>query len=488
MQHISVNSPTLVAGGASSLPEYQRPLSFYGLAPSDDITIEEFENFSFQRLEMLRKIESKATRGLTSEEESKKLADELRNVFNLSTPEGRRQDVISHHTLRLAFSAPDRRSWFVKMESDLLSLRLRFGGDVKQFIESNGMHMEPVSRSNFATLASDLDAVRAQLSAADQKMVRVPLTPDAVSKVPFAEASELVWKRSVLLRDGYAYVFNALLLPVIISRYRLALRRGLQAASNQVPTIQDSHTQLGSLFGALQKYDPGANYEPSGGTVDLASLDMLAKRSFPLCMRYLKGVMDTDHKLKHWGRQQYGLFLKGIGITLPDALQYWQSHFTRVMSDKDFDRNYAYNIRYNYGKEGKRTDWSPYSCSAILNMQPPVASDDRHGCPFRELSATQLTGMVTAELESANLPDAKERIEEVTSLAARNHYQLACKALWEASRPVPTHSPDGGAELREKPAVTHPNEYFDAAEAYRKALEVEREVGGVMPVAVDETM
>jgi DNA primase large subunit len=456
------------------------------MPPSDDITIEEFEGFSFTRLKMLRMIEEKATRGLTSEDESKKLADRLRHEFDLSTPEGRRQDVISHHTLRLAFSAPERRTWFVKMESDLLSLRLRFGGDVKHFIETNGMHMETVTRSNFGQLKGELEAVRAQLSAADQKLVRLPLTEDAVSKVPFAEASELVWKRSVLLRDGYAYVFNALLLPVVISRYRLALRRGLQAAFDQLPTIRDSHAQLGSLFDMLQKYDPGANYEPSGGTVDLASLDMLAKRSFPLCMRYLKGVMDTDHKLKHWGRQQYGLFLKGIGITLPDALQYWQSHFTRVMSDKDFDRNYAYNIRYNYGKEGKRLDWSPYSCSAILSMQPPVAADDRHGCPFRELPANQLAGMVTAELDAANLPDAKEKIDEVTKLAAGKHYQLACKALWEASRPVPTHVPDGGAELREKPAVTHPNEYFDAAEAYRKAFEVEREVGGVMPGAAAE--
>lgn len=39
---------------------------------------------------------------------------------------------------------------------------------------------------------------------------------------------------------------------------------------------------------------------------------------------------------------------------------------------------YAYNIRYNYGKEGKRADFSPYSCVKIITAPAPTG-DEAHG-------------------------------------------------------------------------------------------------------------
>ena len=72
------------------------------------------------------------------------------------------------------------------------------------------------------------------------------------------------------------------------------------------------------------------------------------------------------HKLKHDGRNQYGLFLKGIGVSLEDALNFWKSEFCQVMSLKVFEQSYAYNIRHNYGKEGNKVNYSPYGCVKLI--------------------------------------------------------------------------------------------------------------------------
>lgn len=41
-------------------------------------------------------------------------------------------------------------------------------------------------------------------------------------------------------------------------------------------------------------------------------------------MKQLHSALNREHKLKHWGRLQYGLFLKGAGLGVDDAMAFWQ--------------------------------------------------------------------------------------------------------------------------------------------------------------------
>lgn len=52
-------------------------------------------------------------------------------------------------------------------------------------------------------------------------------------------------------------------------------------------------------------------------------------------MRQLHQALRENHHLRHGGRMQYGLFLKGIGLTLEQALQFWRLEFIRGKVDAD---------------------------------------------------------------------------------------------------------------------------------------------------------
>ena len=75
--------------------------------------------------------------------------------------------------------------------------------------------------------------------------------------------------------------------------------------------------------------------------------------------------------------------LQGIGLPLEQAMHFWRTEFAPKVSGDAFEKQYAYNVRYNYGKEGKRTDFTPYSCVKIVSSTPgqaiPTANETSMG-------------------------------------------------------------------------------------------------------------
>jgi len=187
------------------------------------------------------------------------------------------------------------------------------------------------------------------------------------------------------------------------------------------------------------------------GSISLSEIDELSKKSFPLCMRQLHRSLKETHHMKHWGRQQFGLFLKGIGVTLQDSLKFWRQEFGKGVGVEKFEKQYAYNIRHNYGKEGKRTNYTPLNCKAIIMKNQP-GPQDPHGCPFKHTSPS----LLKQRLKSYNTPS--DIIDEIVELVKGQHFQLACQKYFAASHNI---DPD-------LIQVTHPNAYFDDSQRILK--------------------
>ena len=63
-------------------------------------------------------------------------------------------------------------------------------------------------------------------------------------------------------------------------------------------------------------------------------------------MKGLFMALKNHHHLKHFGRLQLGLFLKGLGLSMDDAMRFWKQEFGKKIGDGDkFEKNNAYNIR-----------------------------------------------------------------------------------------------------------------------------------------------
>ncbi|PHH50443.1 putative DNA primase large subunit [Ceratocystis fimbriata CBS 114723] len=449
---------------------YPYRLNLYAEPPTSDITLEQFEQWAIDRLRVLAELEACLHRNRTPVETAtymKPILDKYlpldSNTSNSSQLFSQRQkDHYSHFILRLAFCrTDDLRRRFARVETVLF--RLRFSSDDSQeraaFVRSLDLEwFSDVSAEEKAEIQTELDATitfrKGGLSVEDETWF----------KVDWMRVPELVESRKAYLRGGKAYVPGREQTAMICAEFSKHMEQQLELTARAVPRL-DEDDRLSPILNHLSKnfmtpdsYMTNSSV-PLGAEISAANIDNLSKH-FPACMSHLHRTLRRDNHLKHNGRLQYTLFLKGIGLNLEECLMFWRQGFRNITEDK-FNKEYRYNVRHAYGDVGGDTNrrgggYSPMSCQKILTDTAP-GPGHAHGCPYRHFSPENLTAL----LQSMGIND-RATIQGVLQDKEQQKFHMGCNRVFEYvhKNELKRAKDESILAPAQLDTIVHPNEYF----------------------------
>ncbi|KAK7966328.1 DNA primase large subunit [Apiospora aurea] len=450
--------------------DYPHRLNFYAVPPTADITLEQFEQWAIDRLRVLAELEACSFRNKTPAETAAHMKPLLEKYLPLDSNSSsssklsaeRQKDHYSHFILRLAFaSTEDLRRRFTRVETMLFRLRLNddttLAKERNAFVQSLNLEWDPVSDEERKEYASELAALSGFRKGVQEE--------ENWFKVDWERVPDLVEGRRVFLRAGKAYVPSRESTSMVIAEFTKRLERALELTARALPRL-DEDDRLTPILDHLSKnfITPDASYSSStssvpGADISAKNVDALSS-SFPLCMQHLHRSLRRDAHLKHFGRLQYTLFLKGIGLNLEECLIFWRTSFHKI-TDDTFNKEYRYNVRHSYGDVGGDSNrrgggYSPFSCQKILTEHPP-GPGEAHGCPYRHFNLENLTAL----LQQVGIAD-RSVLQGVKEDKEAQKFHMACNRVFEHvhKNEIKRAKDDGILTSAQLETIVHPNEYF----------------------------
>lgn len=318
--------------------DYPHRMNFYITPPTGDVTLEQFEEWGIARLKILAELEACQFRNKTPAETEEYMRPILAKHLPLSTNSSRsteisnerKRDHYSHWILRLAFSSTkDLRQRFARLETQLFKLRIQQDDlrERKSFIDSLPMSWEMVSDEEKSMWLDDLRAAT-NCTKSDE---------ESWFKCEWENVPDLIERRQVLLKKGKAYVHVREQMGMVVNEFSRQLESGLELAARFLPRMDEDNRLAPVLHHLSQSFvAPDAGYAESSSLSDIANINAASidgySQHFPLCMQNLHRELKKNSHLKHFGRLQYTLFLKGIGLNMQECIAFWRRSF-KLMTD-----------------------------------------------------------------------------------------------------------------------------------------------------------
>lgn len=462
---------------------YSIPMTMYAIPPLGKLDLVEAEHLVEERIKLLRVFDIKpiltgtdwnmdcpgSLKSLLHAVRSWDGGDNFYVVANNKAPSVHRaarvRNHVSHFLLRLyCCRSQELKKWFIWHEMKFLQFQL-LDNDNKlvlgEFLRINNFPFQPVGITE-----------REELDERQYYFKNMPnIDHIHIYKMELKQAFDVVRQRKCVLEGGVAYVMQDDMVGIICSRFKMELSHMMARMAQRLPRLEEDD-RLIPIIGAVHNELVIAADKRSENDARLKSrkritpqmVNTLCLESFPPCMRFIHENLRKDHHLKHYGRLYYNLFLKSIGMSVEDAIEFFRQEFVQKITPEKFAKEYTYGIRYNYGQEGKKVELSAYGCQKILNSNPP-GTGDAHGCPFRHQDSKNLEVM----LRRHGIDD--DNIRSIMSEVEAKKYTAGCTKYFQCKHPNATIRAEGGE-------IYHPNQFF--AES-RRALS-----GYVNPVKAEE--
>ena len=260
---------------------------------------------------------------------------------------------MSHFALRLAYCRTEElRRWFLLNECQLFKHRFnKLDAFAKAALEDHDMEYKPLTPEAFAEKRKGISETLNGIMKRDDAEKILSAGASGFYAVPFEEVADLVRGRRVFVSGGEAHVPRDQLTSLVVGAFRAALSKSLAVASRRWAqhVAGEERERLAPVIVSLSKRYLGRDFGKPGesgadgasAAVTLEDLPSAAKASFPLCAKNLFDAVKREHHLRHEGRRQLQLYMKGIGLSLEEAMLFWKTEFCKKIPAEKFEKEYG---------------------------------------------------------------------------------------------------------------------------------------------------
>lgn len=297
-------------------------------------------------------------------------------------------------------------------------------------------------------------------------------------EVPMQDCLRLLEKYELEMRRGKGRARVDAAASVLQTIFERSFRKENQKIRKNLASLTRGNPELRMIVDSLKEFRqwklegerPAVQRGP-GFQISIRDIDFFAQSHFPLCMYEMFRTLKREKHLKHNGRLQLILFMKGLGLKAEEMVAFFRAVVGKGPAAKKV-KEYEYMVKHSFGLVGSKTAYSGYGCPKIMSNSRP-SKGDVHGCPFNYYGEDSLFKLLVHKL--GNEKQAQE-VLRANSMGAK----FGCRKFFcTKNKLLDIEDVDDGVGR-------HPNIYFNVS-YFRKGKKREFRRPGAPPAKAPAT-